>query len=100
MRSGHTSYPASGSRLDASNPSRIPAASAPPSPLAAAAVSTSRVKLLSGIAFAFARSPFETALSAMDMDRLSDGRFILGIGRGLGRVELEGFGVEPADRDC
>lgn len=49
-------------------------------PLAAAAAATSRVRLASGIALAFARSPYETALHAMDLDRLSDGRFILGLG--------------------
>jgi probable F420-dependent oxidoreductase len=49
-------------------------------PLAAAATSTQRLKLASGIAIAAARSPFETAMAAMDMDRLSDGRFVLGLG--------------------
>jgi probable F420-dependent oxidoreductase len=49
-------------------------------PLAAAAVATSRVRLLSGIALAFARSPYETALAAMDLDRISGGRFTLGLG--------------------
>jgi alkanesulfonate monooxygenase SsuD/methylene tetrahydromethanopterin reductase-like flavin-dependent oxidoreductase (luciferase family) len=48
--------------------------------LAAAAVSTERVKLASGIAIAPVRSPFETAMSAVDMDHLSGGRFILGLG--------------------
>jgi probable F420-dependent oxidoreductase len=49
-------------------------------PLAVAATATSRVRLLSGIALAFTRSPYETALAAMDMDRISGGRFILGLG--------------------
>ena len=49
-------------------------------PLAAAATVTSRVRLLSGIALAFTRSPYETAVAAMDMDRISGGRFILGLG--------------------
>ncbi len=49
-------------------------------PLAAAAVATSRIRLASGIALAFVRSPFETALHAMDLDRISDGRFTLGLG--------------------
>src|SRR3989442_4961509 len=42
-------------------------------PLAAAAAVTTRVKLASGIALAFARSPFETAMAAMDLDRISGG---------------------------
>ncbi|MGQ0623509.1 MAG: LLM class flavin-dependent oxidoreductase [Sporichthyaceae bacterium] len=49
-------------------------------PLAQVAAATSRVELLSGVMNAFARSPFETACSAIDLDRLSDGRFILGLG--------------------
>ena len=49
-------------------------------PLAAAATATSRIRLLSGIALAFTRSPYETALAAMDLDRISGGRFTLGLG--------------------
>ncbi len=49
-------------------------------PLAAAALATERVRLASGIAIAAARSPFETAMAAIDMDRLSGGRFVLGLG--------------------
>lgn len=49
-------------------------------PLAAAAAVTDRVLLGSGIAIAAARSPFETAMAALDMDRISGGRFVLGLG--------------------
>lgn len=49
-------------------------------PLAAAATATSRIRLASGIALAFARSPYETAVAAMDLDRISGGRFTLGLG--------------------
>ena len=49
-------------------------------PLAAAATTTERLKLASGVALAFARSPFETAMAAIDMDRISMGRFVLGLG--------------------
>lgn len=49
-------------------------------PLAAAAAVTDRVQLGSGIAIAAARSPFETAMAALDLDRLSGGRFVLGLG--------------------
>lgn len=52
-------------------------------PLAAAAVATERVQLASGVAIASARSPFETAMAALDMDRLSDGRFVLGLGASI-----------------
>ena len=52
----------------------------PFAPLAAAATSTNQLQLASGIALAFARSPFETAMAAIDMDRMSSGRFTLGLG--------------------
>jgi probable F420-dependent oxidoreductase len=48
--------------------------------LAAAAMATKRLKLGTGIALAFVRSPVETALSALDIDRLSSGRMVLGLG--------------------
>jgi len=53
---------------------------APFSTLAAAAVGTRRLELATGIAIASTRSPFETAMTAMDLDRISEGRFILGLG--------------------
>ena len=62
-------------------------------PLAVAATATSRVRLLSGIALAFTRSPYETALSAMDMDRISAGRFILGLGCSVRALSEEIYGM-------
>ncbi len=59
-------------------------------PLAVAAAATSRIRLASGIALAFARSPYETALHAMDLDRISGGRFTLGLGCSI-RSWSEGF---------
>jgi probable F420-dependent oxidoreductase len=59
-------------------------------PLAAAATTTHRLLLASGIALAFVRSPFETAMAAMDLDRISGGRFILGLGSSI-RTWSEGF---------
>ncbi|MGH8998165.1 MAG: LLM class flavin-dependent oxidoreductase [Acidimicrobiia bacterium] len=41
---------------------------------------TERVKLANGIQNILASSPFEIAMTAMDLDRLSDGRLILGVG--------------------
>src|SRR2546428_6483210 len=66
-------------------------------PLAAAAAVTTRVKLASGIALAFARSPFETAMAAIDLDRISGGRFILGLGCSI-RSWSEGFFGMPYGR--
>lgn len=48
--------------------------------LAVAAAATETLEVASGIAIACTRSPLETAMTAMDMDRISDGRFILGLG--------------------
>jgi len=59
-------------------------------PLAVAAAVTQRVRLATGIALAFARSPFETAAAAMDLDRISGGRFTLGLGTSV-RAWSEGF---------
>jgi probable F420-dependent oxidoreductase len=61
-------------------------------PLAAAAGATERVKLASGIAIAAARSPFETAMAAIDLDRVSDGRFILGLGSSVVAITRGVFG--------
>jgi probable F420-dependent oxidoreductase len=49
-------------------------------PLAAAATTTERLQLGTGIAIALTRSPFETAMAAVDLDRISNGRFVLGLG--------------------
>lgn len=62
-------------------------------PLAAAATSTSRIGLGTSIALAFVRSPWVTALSALDLDVLSGGRFILGLGTGLKRLNERWHGV-------
>jgi probable F420-dependent oxidoreductase len=59
---------------------------------------TERVQLGSGIAIADTRSPFETAMTAIDLDRLSDGRFVLGLGTST-RVLLEDvYGVPAFDK--
>jgi probable F420-dependent oxidoreductase len=49
-------------------------------PLATAAAVTTRIKLGTGVVHAFSRSPLETACSALDLDRISGGRCVLGIG--------------------
>jgi len=48
--------------------------------LAAAAVQTSRMELMTSIAVAFARNPMSLAYQANDLQLLSSGRFILGLG--------------------
>jgi probable F420-dependent oxidoreductase len=49
-------------------------------PLAIAANSTERLDLGTSVAIAFSRSPMETAQTAWDLQELSEGRFILGLG--------------------
>ena len=49
-------------------------------PLALAAQATEKVELGTGIAVAFARSPMNLAMVANDLQLLSHGRFILGLG--------------------
>ena len=62
-------------------------------PLAAVASHTQRIQLGTSIALAFVRSPWVTALSALDLDLLSGGRFILGLGTGLKRLNERWHGV-------
>ena len=61
--------------------------------LAVAASHTERLKIASGIAIAAARSPFETAMTAIDLDRISNGRFILGLGSSIESISSGYFGA-------
>lgn len=66
---------------------------APFTTLAAAAAVTSRIRLGTGIALAFTRSPLETACSAIDLDHISGGRVVLGLGSSA-KSQIEGsFGM-------
>lgn len=61
---------------------------------AAAAIGvTERVRVATGIALAFVRSPMITALEALDLDELSDGRFVLGLGSGVKRLNEDWHNV-------
>lgn len=62
-------------------------------PLAAAAASTDRIALGTSIALAFVRSPWVTALASLDLDAMSGGRFVLGLGTGLKRFNERWHGV-------
>jgi probable F420-dependent oxidoreductase len=62
-------------------------------PLAAAAMVTERVKLGSGVALAFVRSPLETACAALDLDRISGGRCVLRIGPSVRWWNEDWYGV-------
>lgn len=53
---------------------------------AGVAAATRTVGVGTGIALAFTRSPMVTALEALDLDELSGGRFVLGLGSGVQRL--------------
>jgi probable F420-dependent oxidoreductase len=53
---------------------------------AAIAAATDQAAVGTAIALAFTRSPMVTALEAMDLDEMTQGRFILGLGSGVQRL--------------
>jgi probable F420-dependent oxidoreductase len=58
------------------------------------AARTERIAIGTGIAWAFTRSPFILALSALDLDEISGGRFRLGLGAGVKRLNESWHGIE------
>ncbi|MFQ5698140.1 MAG: LLM class flavin-dependent oxidoreductase [Myxococcota bacterium] len=65
--------------------------------LAAVAAATTRVQLGTGIAYAFMRTPLLAASAAMDIDELSHGRMILGLGSGTRSMNERWYSI-PFDR--
>ena len=65
--------------------------------LGAIARETDRVGVGTGIALAFARAPLATALAALDLDDLSGGRAVLGLGSGVKRLVEDRYD-RPFDR--
>jgi alkanesulfonate monooxygenase SsuD/methylene tetrahydromethanopterin reductase-like flavin-dependent oxidoreductase (luciferase family) len=55
---------------------------------------TKRIQLGSMVVVLPWHHPMRVAEQISVLDQVSDGRFIFGMGRGLGRVEFEGFGVD------
>jgi probable F420-dependent oxidoreductase len=69
--------------------------------LGAIAQTTERVRIGTAISSAFVRSPLTHATAAMDLDELSSGRMVLGLGSGTSRMNEEWFGMpfsKPAAR--
>jgi probable F420-dependent oxidoreductase len=62
-------------------------------PLGAIAQATSRVRIGTAIANAFTRSPLLHASAAMDLDELSGGRMVLGLGSATRRMNEDWYGV-------
>jgi probable F420-dependent oxidoreductase len=63
--------------------------------LAAMAQASERVTLGSGIAYAVGRSPLVLAAEARDLDELSGGRLVLGLGTGTRTMQRDWHGVDP-----
>ena len=61
--------------------------------LSAVANSTRNIKLGTAVALAFVRSPLITSLTALDLDEISEGRLILGLGTGAKRTNEMWHGV-------
>lgn len=61
--------------------------------MAAMAAQTQKIQIGSGIARAFVRGPLQTAAAAVDLDRLSHGRLVLGLGSGTRKQNLFETGV-------
>jgi probable F420-dependent oxidoreductase len=69
--------------------------------LAAVAVATERVTVGTAIAYAFGRTPLVLAAEARDLDVLSGGRLILGLGTGTQKMQRDWHGLDgehPAPR--
>jgi probable F420-dependent oxidoreductase len=65
-----------------------------PLALAASALVTERIELGTAIAWAFGRSPLLSAVTALDLDEMSGGRFALGLGTGTRRMRTDWLGAE------
>jgi probable F420-dependent oxidoreductase len=61
--------------------------------LTAAAMVTTRLKVATGICLLIERDPITTAKEVASLDRLSNGRFIFGIGGGWNAEEMENHGT-------
>ncbi|MEN3223101.1 MULTISPECIES: LLM class F420-dependent oxidoreductase [Mycolicibacterium] len=71
--------------------------------LAIAAMTTTGVQLGTGVAVAFARNPMTTAIAANDLQEMSGGRFVLGLGTQIQAHIERRFSMPwsaPADRMC
>ncbi len=61
--------------------------------LAAVATATDRIKLGTALAYAFMRTPMLAASAAMDIDEISGGRMILGLGSGTERMNRDWYSM-------
>ncbi len=68
--------------------------------LAAVATCTQRAKIATGIAYAYMRNPVLNATGAMDIDELSNGRLILGLGSGTRSMNETWYGEKFEPRSA
>jgi len=61
------------------------------------AAKTSRIKLATGAVIVPWNNPLRVAEKVALLDYMSGGRAVLGLGRGLARVEYDGFGIEMSE---
>ncbi len=61
--------------------------------MAAMGLATDRVRVCSGIAYAFVRNPVLTAAGVADLDELLGGRVVLGLGTGTRRMNEGWYGI-------
>lgn len=66
--------------------------------LAAAAAVTTKIKLGTGISLVIERDPIIQAKEVASLDRLSNGRFLFGIGGGWNEEEMKDHGTDPKTR--
>ena len=66
-----------------------------PVSLAVMAQTTQRVRIGSAIAYAVGRSPLVLSAEARDVDELSGGRLVLGLGTGTRTMQRDWHGVDP-----
>ncbi len=66
--------------------------------LTAAAVTTDRLLVATGVCLVIERDPITTAKEVASLDRLSGGRFLFGVGAGWNREEMENHGTDPRRR--
>src|SRR5437588_3687902 len=66
--------------------------------LTAAAAATERILLATGICLVIERDPITTAKEVASLDRLSEGRFLFGVGAGWNLEEMENHGTDPRRR--
>jgi probable F420-dependent oxidoreductase len=91
--SRRTPYPAGGEL-----PQRYSRTYDPFVALTSAAAATTRLQIGTGICLVIERDPIITAKEVASIDRLSDGRFLFGVGGGWNIEEMEDHGTDPTRR--